>query len=484
MFREFNIPVLPAPAAVTTVPSSSSIGHSHRLSAGSLHIPAPSTPMSESLTTATTLTSNMSRQNSLCNEPLLESMQLMSFNSSASFSTDVNDQVMYDQVPPHFTSSRHSRRSSDEEQSQLLKGAGGAIHESHFPYPFHLPSSGSFGEKMEKSQSSESTSSSSTSSSRNVQRLQAQINLAAARPLMPKAGSEDTAMSRETSSRSVARLDSKDGLQDKVAISKPTYQRPKHERVFCKQCDSHQEGFRGEHELRRHQDREHKKMVKKFICVEPADGGAHPKPLLALARCKACHTQKKKYNAYYNAAAHLRRAHFRPKSKGRAKSSKSDDSEKRGGKGGGGWPAMCELKLWMKEVEEPAAECLLSESEQNAADASDDELDNSYDDMFSHQSAPSSATFDNYSLATAPPNFHVFPTAVDSNTEMFGIPNMPLDLSSVQDTCMDQSMYGASCQNNFHNFSSGHDIFHNDPIMFFNVSFPQSLDDQPLLDWS
>jgi hypothetical protein len=52
-------------------------------------------------------------------------------------------------------------------------------------------------------------------------------------------------------------LHRKDGLQDNFAISKPVYQRPKHERVFCKHCDNHPDGFRGEHELKRHQDREH-----------------------------------------------------------------------------------------------------------------------------------------------------------------------------------------------------------------------------------
>ncbi|KFY17345.1 hypothetical protein V491_05028, partial [Pseudogymnoascus sp. VKM F-3775] len=55
----------------------------------------------------------------------------------------------------------------------------------------------------------------------------------------------------------------------------------------------------------------------------------------------------------YNAAAHLRRAHFVPKPRGRNKSGKTDEkSEKRGGKGGGDWPPMKELKRWMKEVYE------------------------------------------------------------------------------------------------------------------------------------
>ncbi|KUJ15236.1 uncharacterized protein LY89DRAFT_106934 [Mollisia scopiformis] len=448
------------------------------------HLPIPSTPTSDSLTTATTLTSSMSRQTSLCTvpEPLLESIQMMKFNSNASYSSDVHDdQPMYDQVA-HFPSSHHSRRSSNEEQSQLLVGAGGASHESQFSHSLQMTSSPSYGEKMEKSQSNESTSSSLSSSSRNVKRLQDQINLAAARPLKPKGGSEDSTMSRENSSQSMTRLESKDGSQDKVAISKPTYQRPKHDRVFCKLCDSHQEGFRGEHELRRHQDREHKSMVKKWVCIEPTDGQSHPKPVLALARCKACAQQKKKYGAYYNAAAHLRRAHFKPKAKGRAKNSKGDDAEKRGGKGGGDWPPMSELKCWMKEVEEQASEFPLSDAQQEAADASDDET--LEDDQFYSQQTistmGSSIGFDTPFIADNSPILNLYPNTV-SNNDMYGM-QMSLDLSGAGQTqCMDQTMYTGPTQNLFPSFS--HDSFQN---VFFNNNpsvFPQYSDDQ-IPSWS
>jgi len=457
------------------------------------YIQTPSTPTSDSLTTATTLTSSMSRQNSL-NEYMLESMQLMKCSSNTSYSQDnSHDQTFYDQVPPF--PSHHSRRSSNEEQSKLLIGAGGVSHESQFSHSLQFSSSALSSEKMEKSQSNESNSSLSSTSSRNVQRLQAQINLANARPLKPKGGSEDTTMSRENSSQSMNRLASQDGSSDKVAISsKPTYTRPKHDRVFCKQCDTHAEGFRGEHELRRHQDREHKPLVKKWVCIAPTDGLSHPEPELALTRCKACHQQKKKYGAYYNAAAHLRRAHFRPKSKSaRTKSnSKVEDGEKRGGKGGGDWPPMSELKYWMKEVEEQVTDCTLNEEEQQeAADASDDDdaLDNSFDDsIFSQQSTSAmsgGSNFDNYSDAS--PILHLYPQAVNINTNMYGMQNMPLDLTgaSQQSQCMDQSMYTPSSQNSFSNFSPHH-IFQNDVNMaFFDASpsslLPQNFEDQVLL---
>jgi hypothetical protein len=139
---------------------------------------------------------------------------------------------------------------------------------------------------------------------------------------------------------------------DKVAITrKPPYQRPKHERIKCKLCDHLPEGFRGEHELRRHMDREHRTVVNKWLCVEPEDSLDHAVPVVPLSKCKACH-QNKQYNVYYNAAAHLRRAHFKPKKLARTKNNANvEDGNNRGGKGGGDWPPMSELKYWMKEVD-------------------------------------------------------------------------------------------------------------------------------------
>lgn len=87
--------------------------------------------------------------------------------------------------------------------------------------------------------------------------------------------------------------------------------------------------------------------VKKFVCIEPNDGLDHPKPVLPLSKCKACSQQKKRYGAYYNAAAHLRRAHFKPKA---TRGGRKNDFERRGGKGGGNWPPLTELKHWMKGV--------------------------------------------------------------------------------------------------------------------------------------
>ncbi|KAH6660562.1 hypothetical protein BKA67DRAFT_548440 [Truncatella angustata] len=114
-----------------------------------------------------------------------------------------------------------------------------------------------------------------------------------------------------------------------------SYQRPPLRRVFCGKCNEYPEGFRGEHELRRHNDAKHAALVKRWVCTEPQNNTlSTPQPIIPLAKCKACVTQKR-YGAYYNAAAHLRRAHFNPH---------------RGGKASGDWPPMTILKDWMREV--------------------------------------------------------------------------------------------------------------------------------------
>lgn len=205
----------------------------------------------------------------------------------------------------------------------------------------------------------------SSSSSRSKQRLQAQNKLPAARPLLPKDMSEGLAMSRDNSPLLMSRLEPTAKLQGKSTIY--NYQRPSHDPVFCPQCDDNPNGFRGEHELRRHQNRTHMLLVKKWVCVQPNDNADHPTPTVPLASCKACKNQKA-YGAYYNAAAHLRRAHFRPKDYNRG-SKLVAGSQKRGGKAGGDWPPMTELKLWMieREVNE-SAEGLLTTSSKQAVD--------------------------------------------------------------------------------------------------------------------
>jgi hypothetical protein len=136
----------------------------------------------------------------------------------------------------------------------------------------------------------------------------------------------------------------------------------------------------------------------------------------------------------------------------------------------------------MKEVEEPASDYPLNESQQEE-DVSDDEcLDPSVDERsYPHHTMQSINTgnFDNNFLANTSPIPNLYPAAVNFN-EMFGTQNIPLDPSPTQqNTCMEQSIYSSSSQNSFHNFSPNHNMFQNDPLAFFDTSL-QNFDDQIL----
>lgn len=161
----------------------------------------------------------------------------------------------------------------------------------------------------------------------------------------------------------------KDG---KVAVPKSSYQRRKPVKVFCNQCTEHPDGFRGEHELRRHLSAKHEGIVKKFICRDPATAGIHTDLVAVkpLSECKQCNA-KKHYGAYYNAAAHLRRQHFNP----RMARGKGRSDEKRGGKGGGHWPLMTDLKAWFEERLVPADQSDEPEADYEEADPESGEMD-------------------------------------------------------------------------------------------------------------
>ncbi|KAL7787146.1 hypothetical protein V8C37DRAFT_268740 [Trichoderma ceciliae] len=170
-----------------------------------------------------------------------------------------------------------------------------------------------------------------------------------------------------------------------------TKQRPRPPKLQCPQCSEYPEGFRGDHELRRHVSAKHVDVVKKYICRDPAEAGVYTelKVLYPLSRCKAC-ASGKQYGAYYNAAAHLRRTHFRFRpSRGRAGVSVG---ERRGGKGGGDWPPMAQLKAWFEEIlvrgdgsgslgtgdDSPDEDCLSLDAEEEVQ-ASNTHLDNNAD---------------------------------------------------------------------------------------------------------
>ncbi|KHN98533.1 Zinc finger, C2H2-type/integrase, DNA-binding protein [Metarhizium album ARSEF 1941] len=142
----------------------------------------------------------------------------------------------------------------------------------------------------------------------------------------------------ETSSGTLKQLEAPWRTPGSPSRLRSPYHRPPLRRVYCDKCHEYPEGFRGEHELRRHTEAKHSAMVRRWVCCEPENArDASPKPVVSLSSCKACMAQKQ-YGAYYNAAAHLRRAHFSPH---------------RGGKASGDWPPMSVLKDWMREVRQP-----------------------------------------------------------------------------------------------------------------------------------
>ncbi|KAJ4414918.1 hypothetical protein N0V82_007630 [Gnomoniopsis sp. IMI 355080] len=246
-----------------------------------------------------------------------------------------------------------------------------------------------------------SASSAKSTQSQRLQRhneaLKSHIAHAEMQPLAPKPKADSTPTSSSQS-------EAKTGVDGKVAMPRTSgYQRPKRPKIACDQCDENPDGFRGEHELRRHKDLKHSKEFKRFVCRTPSQLGAESdlQPIYPLDKCKHC-TSNKEYGQYYNAAAHLRRAHFtkKPPRATRSKNAQANGSdepnEKRGGKGGGDWPPMSELKAkWMEEIK--------STKPANDAAATSSDEDNAQD-MEMYDGGAAAASYPSY-LGGAPTGF-------------------------------------------------------------------------------
>ncbi|KAI1626304.1 hypothetical protein EDD37DRAFT_338937 [Exophiala viscosa] len=129
-------------------------------------------------------------------------------------------------------------------------------------------------------------------------------------------------------------------VKHKAEISRAIRQQPPRKTTFCRFCNAQPLGFHGDHELRRHIERHHAQVRRVWICKDASVDGSF------LSNCKACRNRKT-YGANYNAAAHLRRAHFNPRKHRRG--GRGIKSEGRGGMGGGNHPPMEMLKHWMYE---------------------------------------------------------------------------------------------------------------------------------------
>ncbi|KAF2442280.1 hypothetical protein P171DRAFT_523127 [Karstenula rhodostoma CBS 690.94] len=323
---------------------------------------SPSTPSTALLTPVTLSSNSMSRQSSF-NPQFADDFSMLRSDSqmypilpedgSISFPPDVN--LVQKSISGH----------ADNLHFLSSTGFTGLPSETSFLSPVAPVSSASVHalvpqegepclvEDMRRSASTSSTSASDSDASyasaspdrfhtRHVRREREIIAQAGSCKIAPKAVPSAPQTKSASPNAQMMRIQSEDGSSRHVGvISKAPYVRPQHPKILCPHCDERREGFRGTHELDRHVARAHTAVRKGFICVAPAFDKNF------LSGCKHCRS-KKVYGAYYNAAAHLRRAHFHPRKRGR----KGKNDEKRGGIGGGDDPPMDYLKQhWIREIE-------------------------------------------------------------------------------------------------------------------------------------
>ena len=223
--------------------------------------------------------------------------------------------------------------------------------------------------KMMRNASSDSDISSTSRISRRSQEQIAQ----AARPIAPKDVAESP-MSKQSSSSSSGSQDmlrQRSAPEPKVLIPKLQYSRQAKEKLKCERCNKNPDGYRGSHELHRHMALDHNTSRTAWVCVDMSSEGF-------LSGCAACESNKP-YGQDYNAAAHLRRFHFHPKSEVRR--TNVDPEERRGGKGGGKDPPMSECRRWMKKIKVPGKD-YVALADSAVHDADDDAIE---DDETSEQ---------------------------------------------------------------------------------------------------
>ncbi|KAF2270554.1 hypothetical protein CC78DRAFT_528309 [Lojkania enalia] len=382
---------------------------------------SPSTPSTTVLPTPTLSSSDMSRDSSF-NTQLYDSLSMLRVGS------DFPNVFPYipEDVTVSLSSSSSKTISACADTSNFLSLTGSPSEV--FLSPAHVPSSASAltpsserqlnsAEDMQRSHSlssESSTSNSAVSLGSRQWRREREINALASRKIAPKAVERKDETPSPPSRDSMVRIQSQDGSSKNVGvITKAPYVRPQHPKIKCPHCDKQKSGFRGTHELERHIARAHATVRKAFICIDAS------KDKKFLANCKHCRNRKQ-YGAYYNAAAHLRRAHFHPRKRGR----KGKNDEKRGGSGGGDHPAMDYLRqYWIQEIE-VKNEPLTQKISESAAGVDEDD-DDSFDlNDFNESSLPSMPPNDTTSILDFNQFFEAGTTVFDS-MEQYGSYNDP-----------------------------------------------------------
>jgi hypothetical protein len=317
-------------------------------------VSSPSTP-STALMTPVTQSSNLSRQGRY-NPQFYDNVSMLRIQSDSScmlpilsedgvfpYSFDVDSKPISESAGgSHFLNLTGSSSEAFLSSSSSVSASAHALVSSDNDQSY-------LAEDMRRSTSTSSSegyasevSNPSSTYSRQSLREREIIAHAATRKLAPKASDMHDETESASSNVQMTRITSEDGSSKTVGVlSKTPYMRPQHPKIKCNFCNERPDGFRGTHELDRHIARAHASKRKGYICVDSSMDKKF------LANCKHCRN-KKVYGAYYNAAAHLRRAHFHPRKRGR----KGKNDEKRGGIGGGDHPAMEILKQhWIKEIE-------------------------------------------------------------------------------------------------------------------------------------
>lgn len=409
-------------------------------------------PSTGELTTETTLTSAaMSRQASTTDSSYCGGFEHLKLNTPGSDDYLSDEPSPFGYVPS--PNDEYLRQLSESDRSHLVDHTGGMVKDGEsqpsalsLTFPIFSPLAED-GCMMKRSSSMETNASSQSRLSRRSQ----EQGILSSRPLAPKVPNTDSQLKESASSDQRHIITSEDGSSKEVVpIPKAPYVRPQSHKVMCPLCNEQPKGFRGDHELRRHNDRKHTDVRKAWICVDISCNKKF------LANCKKC-VSGKRYNVYYNAAAHLRRAHFNPKQKG-CKGKK----EKRGGKGGGDQPSMDTLKMWMREIEEDVRHTLPPRPEEDEDDdedkvCADFEIDNTEFDN-SHTTKLASST----SLCSS--SSPIYDTSLQSTASAS-------DSAGAFDSSLESSLNA-----NSHPFLSFNTVGSSD---FHNPEFQYGLDDSP-----